>query len=41
MYNGWWSPVGNSYNYFGKIDKDTANFLQQVAADTVEKFYGQ
>jgi len=33
------SPVGNSYDYFGKIDKDTAAFLQQVAADTVKKFY--
>jgi len=35
------SPVGNSYDYFGKIDKDTATFLQQVAADTVKKFYGR
>ena len=35
------SPVGNSYDYFGKIDKDTAAFLQQVAADTVKKFYGE
>jgi len=32
------SPVGNTYDYFGKIDKDTAAFLQQVAADTVKKF---
>lgn len=35
------SPVGNTYDYFGKIDKETAAFLQQVAADTVKKFYGQ
>lgn len=35
------SPVGNSYDYFGKIDRDTATFLQQVAADTVKKFYGE
>jgi hypothetical protein len=35
------SPVGNSYDYFGKIDKDTAEFLQQVAADTVKKFYAR
>ena len=35
------SPVGNSYDYFGKIDKDTAAFLQQVAEDTVQKFYGR
>ncbi|MGH8736721.1 MAG: DUF4886 domain-containing protein [Burkholderiales bacterium] len=35
------SPVGNSYDYFGKIDKDTAAFLQQVAEDTVKKFYGR
>lgn len=33
------SPVGNSYDYFGKIDKDTAAFLQRVAEDTVRKFY--
>ena len=33
------SPVGNGYDYFGKIDKETATFLQQVAADTVTKFY--
>jgi Domain of unknown function (DUF4886) len=35
------SPVGNSYDYFGKIDKGTALFLQQVAEDTVRKFYGR
>jgi hypothetical protein len=35
------SPVGNSYDYFGEIDKDTAQFLQQVADDTVKKFYGR
>lgn len=35
------SPVGNSYDYFGAIDKDTAAFLQQVAEDTVRKFYGR
>jgi hypothetical protein len=33
------SPVGNPYDYFGKIDRDTAAFLQQVAADTVQAFY--
>jgi hypothetical protein len=35
------SPVGNTYDYFGKIDRDTAAFLQQVAADTVKNFYGR
>ncbi len=35
------SPVGNSYDYYGKIDKETAAFLQQVAADTVKKFQGR
>jgi hypothetical protein len=35
------SPVGNSYDYYGKIDKDTAAFLQKVADDTVRKFYGR
>lgn len=33
------SPVGNKYDYYGKIDKDMAAFLQQVAWDTVKKFY--
>lgn len=32
------SPVGNAYDYYGKIDKETASFLQQVAADTVKAF---
>lgn len=35
------SPVGNSYDYYGKIDKDTAAFLQKVADDTVRKFYSR
>lgn len=35
------SPVGNAYDYYGKIDKETAAFLQQVAADTVAAFYGR
>ena len=34
------SPVGSSHDYFGKVDKGMATFLQQVAEDTVEKFYG-
>lgn len=33
------SPVGNGYDYFGEIDKESAAFLQQVAQDTVKKFY--
>lgn len=33
------SPVGNPYDYYGKIDRDTASFLQQVAEDTVRAFY--
>jgi len=35
------SPVGNSYDYYGKIDKETAAFLQKVADETVKKFYGR
>jgi hypothetical protein len=35
------SPVGNPYDYYGAIDKDTALFLQKVAEKTVQKFYGQ
>ncbi len=33
------SPVGNPYNYEGAIDADTAKKLQQVAQDTVERFF--
>lgn len=35
------SPVGNSYDYYGRVDKATAAFLQEVAADTVKKFYAR
>ena len=35
------SPVGNSYDYFGKVDKETATFLQKVADDTVRMFFGR
>lgn len=34
------SPVGNSYDYFGKISKADADFLQRVAQDVVISFYG-
>ncbi len=33
------SPVGNSYDYFGKISQDDAAFLQKIAQETVQKFY--
>lgn len=35
------SPVGNGYDYFGKVSKEDAAYLQQVAEDTVTKFYGR
>ncbi len=35
------SPVGNSYDYYGKVDKEDAAFLQKVAEETVRKFYGR
>ena len=35
------SPVGNAYDCFGRVDKDTAAFLQQVAWDTVKRFQSQ
>jgi hypothetical protein len=35
------SPVGNSYDYYRKIGKEDLAFLQQVAQDTVAKFYGR
>ena len=35
------SPVGNPYDYFGALDKDTKAFVQRVADDTVRKFFGR
>jgi hypothetical protein len=35
------SPVGNAYDYYGKIGKEDAAFLQRVADDTVKKFFGR
>ncbi len=35
------SPVGNSFDFYGKVDKDTAAFLQKVADQTVQKFFGR
>jgi hypothetical protein len=35
------SPVGNSYDYYGKVDKETAAFLQKVADETARKFFGR
>ena len=33
------SPVGNTYDYYGRVNKEDAAFLQQVADDTVKKFF--
>ena len=33
--------LGNPYNYFGKISKEDAAFLQKVADDTLHSFYGR
>jgi hypothetical protein len=33
------SPVGNPYDYEGAVDSATAKKLQQVAQDTVQRFY--
>ncbi len=35
------STVGNPYDSYGKIGKEDLAFLQQVAQDTVTKFYGR
>jgi hypothetical protein len=35
------SPVGNPYDYFGALDKETRDFVQKVADDTVRTFYGR
>lgn len=35
------SPVGNPYDYFGALDPDTKAFVQRVAYETVQKFFGR
>lgn len=35
------SPVGNAYDYYGKLDRETAAFLQRVAEETVRRFYAR
>lgn len=35
------SPEGNPYDYFGGLDKDTKEFVQRVAWETVQKFFGR
>jgi hypothetical protein len=35
------SPVGNSYDFHKQIGAEDAAFLQQVADDTVKKFFGR
>jgi hypothetical protein len=35
------SAVGNPYDYFGALDKDTKDFVQRVADETVRKFFGR
>jgi len=35
------SPVGNSYDYFGEVSPEDAEFLQNVAQDTVTRFFGR
>jgi hypothetical protein len=35
------SAVGNPYDYFGALDKDTKDFVQRVADGTVRKFFGR
>jgi hypothetical protein len=35
------SPVGNTYDFYGRVSKEDAAFLQTVAEDTVRKFFGR
>jgi hypothetical protein len=35
------SPVGNSDDYYGTVDKEAAAFLQKIADETVRKFFGR
>ncbi|MBX3665922.1 MAG: hypothetical protein KF834_09565 [Burkholderiales bacterium] len=32
---------GNSYDYYGRVSREDADFLQKVADETVRKFYGR
>ncbi len=32
--------VGKRYDYYGRVDRETAAFLQQVAADVVMRYLG-
>lgn len=34
------SPVGLTYDYYGRLDTETTTFLQEIAADTVAEFSG-
>ena len=34
-------PTGNPYDYYGQFGKEDMAFLQQVAQDTVTKYYGR
>jgi len=35
------TSAGNPYDYFGALDKDTKLFVQKVADQTVQKFFGR
>ncbi|MCO6382303.1 hypothetical protein [Oceanicola sp. 502str15] len=34
-------PVGNEYDYFGRVSAEDAAFLQEVARDTVNAYFGR
>ncbi len=33
------NPIGNKYNYFGKINEEDLNFVQNIAFETVRKYH--
>lgn len=35
------SPVGNTYDFYGRVSREDAAFLQAVAEDTVRTFFGR
>jgi hypothetical protein len=35
------ASAGNPYDYFGALDRDTKEFVQKVADETVKKFFGR
>ena len=33
------SPINNSYNYYGRVDKQDKDFIQKIAQETIDEYY--